>query len=248
MASRIFAIPDIHGRLDLLLTLLGILREVKKLDLESGDDKLIFLGDYVDRGTDSYGVLKEIRHLATEYPKTVVALAGNHEWLMIDGCTKDQDRFYLWLANGGGRTLESFPEGRVPEDVLRWVAALPLLHEEPGFFFSHAPVPREQQRKIAMRGKPFFSKEELIWSYQHGQREDHMARDFSKAGEAPIVGVCGHVHGLPQSKGEPRFFPHYIFADAGCGCHPKCPLVAIEVRSREVVYAHPTEAWVSLGS
>jgi hypothetical protein len=52
------------------------------------------------------------------------------------------------------------------------------------------------------------------------------------------IGVCGHVHQLRNGVLEPRLYDHYIFADAGCGCmnDGSAPLVAIEVKTRRVIY------------
>lgn len=232
--QRIFAIPDIHGRFDLLDKLLATLREEAKLDL--GEDKLIFLGDMIDRGPDSYRVLAEIRNYQDGSPENVVVLAGNHEWLAIDACTqRTESAMDLWKWNGGDATVRSFKKGLkpfLPDDWVKWMAALPLSHEEPGFFFSHAPVPLEMDRNSSMRGKPF-SKQELIWTYESD--EGRYARNMLPE----TIGVCGHVHRLRHGCQEPRFYEHYYFLDAGCGCQMSAPLVAVEVRSKQIWWARP---------
>lgn len=236
----LWAVPDIHGRFDLLTLLFD------KLQLhhgfEFGKDKVVFLGDYVDRGDASAQVLYYIKKLKDAWPDHVVALAGNHEWLMIEACIRGSgDNLDLWLMNGGGATMRSFgPDvarlspSMIPNEIVKWLAALPLFHEEPGFFFSHAPVPRENRRQVHMRDQPY-NKSELTWTYSSD--EFGVSRDFGGG----KVGVCGHIHALRQSILEPRFYPHYIFADSGCGCSEKAPLVAVEVRTREVVFAKPAE-------
>ena len=227
----LYFIPDIHGRLDLLELLFYKLR-MQGLDLSK--DKVIFGGDMIDRGPDSHGVVNYVRALHTAHPDTVVVLAGNHEWLCINACTRGRmDDWDLWVNyNGGFKTLDSYPGERVSENHVQWMASLPLSHEEPGFFFSHAPVPPENKRGH-MKGQPY-SKEELTWTY--GQPE----HDFGRVHEGKI-GVCGHIHALRRGVQEPRFYDHYIFADAGSGCHEDAPLVAIEVNTREVTYARPKE-------
>jgi hypothetical protein len=227
--TRLYAIPDIHGRKDLLDKLLEKLYTEEKLDLTQ--DKLIFLGDMIDRGADSKGVMDTIRDLLEKHPTNVVALAGNHEWLAIGASINpsNYDKVALWEMNGGDSTRKSFsPHTNIPDDYIRWMALLPLSHEEPGFFFSHAPVPREDRRLLINKGQPF-TNEELTWTYSID--ELGIARDHGYG----IVGVCGHIHALRKGIFEPRFYDHYIFADAGCGCHPRAPLVAIEVRTRKVI-------------
>lgn len=238
--NRIFAIPDIHGRNDLLHRALLDLRDNHALSFKDGD-KIVFLGDMVDRGPDSFSVLQTIRELKEDHPQNVTALLGNHEQLMLDatGIDPKPDNVWLWEMNGGKATRQSFLEAGfpgVPEEWRQWVKALPLYHEEPGFFFSHAPVPRESHRAIWRKGQPY-NQEDYTWTY--ARDEFGVAADRLKQG---IVGVCGHMHKLADGIREPRFYPHYIFADAGCGCSAKAPLAVVEVHSRQVIYAWPEEA------
>lgn len=252
--GRLFAIPDIHGRLDLLEKLLELLFTMHALDLSV--DKIIVMGDMIDRGPKSKQVLDKLRALEAQYPGHVIILAGNHEWLAIDAyLNPTDDNQYIWHRNGGVQTLESFgvyvdrnystnpygstdpgwfAHGKLPQDYIEWMGKLPLQHEEPGFFFSHAPVPRENRRNIMWRGTKTFAKNELIWTY------DRDEFGVARVHDNGVIGVCGHIHALDKGKLEPRFYDHYIFADAGCGCSDKAPLVAIEVNTREVVYAWPS--------
>jgi serine/threonine protein phosphatase 1 len=232
---KIWAIPDIHGRKDLLDRLLHKLFQDHKLDLTV--DKLVFLGDMVDRGTDSYGVIETIKNLQEAHPNNVVALAGNHEWINIQYYTrKSEDDIWLWENNGGPATELSYQMvgcNRMTEEHLRWLAFLPLKHEEPGFFFSHAPAPRDSHRKLLFKGLPDLQPDELLWTYSAD--EFGVARDHGDG----VVGVCGHIHKLRQGIMEPRYYPHYIFADSGCGCSPRAPLVAIDVINRKHISVFP---------
>jgi hypothetical protein len=236
---NLYAIPDIHGRLDLLTQLWETLETAHSLDLTK--DKVIFLGDMIDRGADSKGVLDFVKEKLEKHPGHVVALDGNHEWLAINASMKGYDDYYLWMMNGGEQTLKSFAvdavEGmkKMPDDYVKWLASLPLKHEEPGFFFSHAPAPRESYRLVINRDQEF-TKEELTWTYHRD--EFGIARNHGNG----VIGVCGHVHALRKGVKAPRFYDHYIYADAGCGCHPEAPLVAIEVNTQQVIYAWPAEA------
>lgn len=106
--ARILAIGDVHGCLTALDTLLGLvgLRPT---------DQLVFLGDYVDRGPDSKGVLDRVLELRRGYD--VVCLRGNHE-VMMRGARQGRDDFRFWLACGGAAALESYarPSGIVTLD------------------------------------------------------------------------------------------------------------------------------------
>src|SRR3954451_25334334 len=100
---RIIAIGDIHGCSLALSTVLD--------GIEPGpDDGLVFLGDYIDRGPDSRGVLDRVIDLADSC--TVVPLLGNHEELLLAG-SKDRTAIRVWLSCGGGEAIASY-SGRLP--------------------------------------------------------------------------------------------------------------------------------------
>lgn len=234
---RLFSIADIHGRLDLLKKLWTELETVHSLDLTK--DKVIFTGDYCDRGPDTYGVIAFIKEKQEAHPDNVIVIAGNHEWINIFFFTrKSADDIWLWENNGGPETLLSYQmagHNSMTQEHLRWLAHLPFKHEEPGFFFSHAPVPRENRRNIVNRGLPI-TDDEYAWGvYDRNDDEFGMARDHGNG----VIGVCGHIHALRKGQLHPRFYDHYIYGDTGCGCSSKAPLVAIEVKTKEVTYAWP---------
>jgi hypothetical protein len=243
--NRIYAIPDIHGRADLLEDLWQKLLHDEKFD-PYRDDKIVFLGDMIDRGPWSKLVIKHIRDIEQAFgPDRIIVLQGNHEqfcikWHRDNPAGKPFSYNSLWFYpnNGGLATLQSFypPDQRVPDDVLHWMSKLRVSHEEPGFFFSHAPVPRENRRSLVNRHRPF-TVEELTWSY--ADDEFGFARDHGNG----VVGICGHIHRLSKGIREPRFYDHYYFLDCGCGCDPrnKAPLVAVELKSRKTIYAYPNE-------
>ena len=103
--NKIFAIGDIHGRFDLTQSLL----EKIWADAPHGRNVLIFLGDYVDRGPDSKGVLDQLIGLKGRCH--LVPLMGNHEEMMLEA-RKGRDNFRFWMQCGGGKTLDSYGCGR----------------------------------------------------------------------------------------------------------------------------------------
>lgn len=235
MSQRIFAIPDIHGRVDQLEALIDKLDKEAKLDLTL--DRLIFLGDMIDRGPYSKQVIERIRGMQQGSPNNVNVLAGNHEDLALMACDAEE-HLQLWLVNGGGRTLESYgiswyaasegaiePEMLLPKSVQRWLRGLPTKYIQDGFFFSHAPVPKESERLKSNQGK-VFTREELTWTY--AEIESSIARDM----RPDYIGVCGHIHQLRKGIYEPRLYDHYYFLDAGAGCGLGAPLFAMEVKSK----------------
>jgi serine/threonine protein phosphatase 1 len=141
MGQLTYAIGDIHGRLDLLRgALLGIADHV-----EGKVAKLVFLGDYVDRGPESKEVLDLMIQLQRD-PK-VVCLKGNHEELMLRALkpgAQDSD-FRRWIAAGGEATLWSYgvtsleeAMDKVPLRHLRWMASLPLTSGDGQRIYVHA--------------------------------------------------------------------------------------------------------------
>ena len=98
----LYAIGDIHGESERL----GELLEVLPL---GADDEIVFLGDYVDRGPDSHGVIEILLDLEKKVPCTF--LLGNHESMLLDflgwtdSCFTGADAF---LSNGGSQTLASY--------------------------------------------------------------------------------------------------------------------------------------------
>ena len=127
-----FAIGDVHGCLSELRDLLGDIED------QAPSGHIVFLGDYVDRGPDSRGVLE----LVMAGPRTEgwrwTALKGNHEDMMVRSDTVALDR-NIWLENGGQETLQSFG-GSIPDSVLRWCADLPMIHVDENRIFVHAAV------------------------------------------------------------------------------------------------------------
>src|SRR5215468_2099718 len=101
---RVYCVGDIHGRDDLL-------RQMAKqveADLEpsSFDQSVtVFLGDYVDRGLGSMRVVEQLAH--GEWPTSIIALAGNHEDLLM-AFLENAEVLTVWQGLGGFKTLHSY--------------------------------------------------------------------------------------------------------------------------------------------
>ena len=157
-----YAIPDVHG---CLAELRGALT---KVDLSDPSTQLVFLGDYVDRGPDSAGVLTAVKHLYDAHPDQVIALAGNHERWLLDWLGADDPTWLL--ADTGLVTVRSFLPAEVVEqvvaelaggtidtvngalqreirarhgEVIEWLRHLPLYYETATHLYVHAGVDEE---------------------------------------------------------------------------------------------------------
>ncbi len=186
---RVYAIGDVHGCAD---NLRALHREIARdlADRPVAEARLVHLGDYVDRGPDSAGVIET---LLQPFPQAgagpgplVVNLMGNHEEMMLTALA-DFDAVPHWLSNGGAASLESWGI-RVPPRTGDWAAAVPshhlaflrglqLMHAAGGYVFVHAGLrprtPLARQSRI-----------DMLWI-----REPFLSFD----GELPAVVVHGHT-------------------------------------------------------
>jgi serine/threonine protein phosphatase 1 len=130
------AVGDIHGMSDKLERLIG------KLDAwlaSIGADEppqFIFLGDYIDRGPDSKGVVEKVRAMQAE---GAICLRGNHEQLMIDA-THSALGERNFLRNGGEGTLRSFGSIEAFLEAQAWMTTLPTSHDDGLRHYVHAGV------------------------------------------------------------------------------------------------------------
>lgn len=103
--QRVYAIGDIHGRRDCLDTLIGLI-DADNAARGRADTTLVFLGDLIDRGADSAGVIERAMHIAAS-PKCVL-LMGNHEEILIRAWEGDRKAAGLFHRVGGRETLLSY--------------------------------------------------------------------------------------------------------------------------------------------
>ena len=150
-----YAIGDVHGLADRLGVLHEMIFDHHETHHPERPIAVIHLGDYVDRGDNSKGVIDRIRRLearaATEDRLSVCSLRGNHEQMMLDALDGDPSALDLWLSNGGRETLESYDGGidgfdngylDIPAEHKSWLEALPsIIHDESRkLVFVHAGV------------------------------------------------------------------------------------------------------------
>lgn len=134
----VYAVGDVHGRLDVLEPLLhDIAEDVVKTRAEARP-LLVFLGDYVDRGPASKGVVDLILRLQSDDFFDTVALKGNHEEALLQ-FLEEPNFGATWMEHGGGTTLVSYgvqpPATRTdPEAWMKtrdaFDAALPAAHRQ----------------------------------------------------------------------------------------------------------------------
>jgi serine/threonine protein phosphatase 1 len=164
----LYAVGDIHGEREQLQELLGL------LPLRSGD-RFVFVGDYVDRGPDSRGVVDLLIEHARRYPS--VFLCGNHESMFLDFLGWRGAEYFggdAFLANGGDRTLASYgyfdapePDPRkfeLPPSHREFFRSLRLHYREGDYLFVHAGLGRKLLRETDLRYALRRARcEDLLW-------------------------------------------------------------------------------------
>ncbi|MBF0567877.1 MAG: metallophosphoesterase [Nitrospirae bacterium] len=178
--ERQIAIGDIHGCYGLTVDLV---ENVIKFDPER--DQLIFIGDYIDRGTESAMVVRYVEELKNKYSVQIVLLAGNHEYLAYNAFKyRTAEMFQLWIINGGVTTIDSY-EGvdnanryeNSQKHLMPFVEQLEFYYETKTHIFMHGGIPLGETIETA-------KKSSLLWE-----------RSYDKyRGKDIIVGHTPHKH------------------------------------------------------
>jgi serine/threonine protein phosphatase 1 len=166
LGPRVYAIGDVHGHLAILDQLLDLIGKDLRANPPSSRPQLVFLGDYVDRGPDSRGVLDRLLQLRTRPEFDVVALRGNHEDALLR-FLDDPGYAASWIENWGEATLRAYgvdPWGGAdvrsrflnafPPAHRAFLESLPLTHEVGDYLFVHAgvrpgcPLDRQEARDL----------------------------------------------------------------------------------------------------
>lgn len=168
-------IGDIHGRFDLLRTLLARLQQNQNAQTL----RHIFVGDLIDRGSQSANVLDIVRANVMLEPERFICLMGNHERMMLDFLKDPEARGQRWFNAGGIETLVSFGiklpllgrmtgveyraaaealHNALPEGMENWIGNLPLIWQQNDLIVTHAgAAPR-----VAIKEQ---SDHDLLWGH-----------------------------------------------------------------------------------
>jgi serine/threonine protein phosphatase 1 len=210
--TRVYAIGDIHGRLDLLVDLQDQIR-AHAAEYPAARRVLVYIGDYIDRGYQSRQTLDHL--LDSPLPGfNSVHLSGNHERTLLE-FLDDISVGAGWLRYGGRETLFSYGiewdcdlagaeaclerirlelRQKLPERHRRFLADLPLMHEEGDYLFVHAGirpgVPLDRQEP-----------DDLLW-----------IRDEFLASAADHGKVVVHGHSISE---QPELRPNRVGIDTG---------------------------------
>jgi serine/threonine protein phosphatase 1 len=157
MGDNLYAIGDLHGSLE------SLERLMEKINPDLAKDRLVFIGDYIDRGPEPKGVVDYIIHLQHQAPpEGIICLKGNHEAMFLDFLLGAPPG--LFLFNGGHSTLQAYwgddwtnrEDLVLPPDHAKFYHDLRLYYETPDYIFVHGGlkpgVPLAEQEE-----------EDLLW-------------------------------------------------------------------------------------
>jgi serine/threonine protein phosphatase 1 len=139
---RTYAVGDIHGSLGKLRSLVARCER----DADGRPMMFVFLGDYIDRGPDSRGVIAYLIELQARMPERVIALMGNHEAIAMAAINSSMNAGH-WLMEGGDMTLRSYQVSRaneLPVAHIAWLQSLRLTYDDGQRLFVHAGVNPER--------------------------------------------------------------------------------------------------------
>jgi serine/threonine protein phosphatase 1 len=188
---RLFAIGDIHG-------CAASLRHLLQIVPIQPEDCVVTLGDYINRGPDSKGVIEQMLELQKRCQ--LIPLMGNHEQMLLRAMESPEAE-ELWRMVGGNDTLQSYGVGTIrelPDHHLDFIRSCRFYHEAERNFFVHARVdpfvPLDAQVEDA-----------LLWQHLNEAPPRHISGKNM---------ICGHT---PQMDGFPRHYGTAICIDTGAG-------------------------------
>lgn len=156
--TKYLAIGDVHG---CSRSLEALLDKLTKYD----DRKYVFIGDYIDRGPDSKGVVDLL--LDFRQQQDCVFLRGNHEQMLLDAI--EYGDLNMWLMNGGRSTLESYQASNNQIDLskehLEFYRKTRLYYDTPEYFFVHAGISPAKTIRQCLEDEEEIK--EFLWERSH---------------------------------------------------------------------------------
>ncbi|MBN2426824.1 MAG: metallophosphoesterase [Deltaproteobacteria bacterium] len=219
---RLLAIGDIHGCLQTLEGLIDQVQPTKK-------DQVIFLGDYIDQGPSSKGVIDYLIKFGRRFPQTVF-LRGNHEQMMLEAWhyrgrpAKVRETLDSWDWQSLYRTSKEYAVSMGGPKYVEavWInnGGFPTLES-----YGHRPPPEEHLRFL-INTKLYFETDKYIFAHAGCDRQDRLAETdpftflwhpymcrFRGDGAPLKTVVVGH-----RVETKPFFAEYWVALDTGCGC------------------------------
>lgn len=237
--QRVYAVGDVHGRADLFAALAAAI-DADDGNRGAADSLVVLLGDLVDRGPDSAGVVRQAREWQQRRP--LRALMGNHEEMFLDSFTRE-DVLRQFLRYGGRETILSYPvdpdtyreathaqtqdlmRAAIPEADLAFIRAMEDMIRIGDYLFVHAgirpgvPLPEQRTGDLRWIREPFCT-----------SRED-----------MGLTVVYGHT-----IYEQPDLAPSRIGIDTGAYASGRLTAVGLEGTSRWLIEAREADGTISV--
>lgn len=238
----LYVIADIHGESTLLNKILNRILPLRKS--EGIHDKIIFLGDYIDRHKNGYKVIDTLIALKEKYKENIIFLMGNHELLILEALgifPALYKPFDCWIQNGGYYTVVGYLERAnlkinpnslildrikdiIPKNHLEFISNCLPYYKKDNFIFVHGgfnPTRDIHEQKL----------HDLVWTRY---LRDFVLTSIKEKFELPWneIIVTGHNH---NRQGLPIIKDKYLMLD--CGAPQR--LLVVELNSMEAFMAYP---------
>lgn len=246
----VYVVPDIHGNIDLLEQFLSRVEPLRK------SDRIIFLGDYIDRDKNSHLVVDRLIDLKNKYNNQVITLMGNHEEMLLAICNKLPDErldskqiaeyYKVFFFNGGINTIFGYLErlnlqdkiiagelannnimdSLVPDEHIKFLQSLKLYYETDSHIFVHAGCLLNMPLEKQGRGR-------LLWNRDlvNGVVKSMTENEDLNWKKTVVVG-----HSYTKSK-KPILYQQFMMLD--CGAPQQ--LLVVELNSMEAFMIHPNK-------
>jgi serine/threonine protein phosphatase 1 len=193
-APLLAAIGDIHGCVKTLQALMEQLPE---------DRTFVFLGDYIDRGPDSKGVVQFLIDFSRTHH--CVFLRGNHEQMMLEA-NRGGSEFRIWMANGGRSTLKSYGQAQMnfelPGAHFHFFRNTQLFYETPEYVFVHGGLQPDRSIHEQLHENDEDALFDVLWERAHLNANTSNWEKTVVYGHSPMHDV--------------RIEPRQIGIDTGC--------------------------------
>ena len=214
-----YAIGDVHGHLNHMMAALKFCAEDAAKKNMRG--RVHLLGDYVDRGPNSMGVLEYLIQGTENEHMEWLPIRGNHDHVFLKTCKNDKyELSYEWWNHGGQQTLMSYGWDPVkhglpstigewvPDEHLDFITDMPIAHKVGDLLFVHAGIKPNKPLELQTH-------KDLMW----------IRNEFLKHGEDFGVKV---IHGHSPEPENPFLHKNRIAMDSGCFYTDKLSIVCFE--------------------
>ena len=203
-----FVVGDIHG---CYYTLLKLLKEWNK-----NKERLVFVGDYINKGKHSKEVVGLIQSLQKKYQNTIV-IKGNHEYQMVQYILNDVK--YKQMKQSYQQTLQRYDLKKGYKSDLNWMNSLPMIYEDKNVIITHSGINRWNFRKFNPNSK-------FCVLHYRGK-----LKRFNR------LQIIGHT---PTHSGYPEYTKasHSINVDSGAGNYHSLSAVYVSERGELIKYVN----------